>query len=389
MGAQAPVGTAGGTAGQMTGDTAGKVADGAAGQAPFFSIVMPCYGVEAYIAAALACIEAQTEGSWELIVVDDATPDASARIAQDFAERDPRVRVVHHERNGGLSQARNTGLKEARGSYVWICDPDDTYDPDLLARARAALERTQADVCLFGFAEEYYDEHGAFMYRNELPLQPAEWPAAQDWRGMVIGWETSTHFGYAWNKMYRRSIIEREGLSYEGVRLIEDVLFNAAYFRAAEGVAIIGGTPYHYAKRRGRSLTNANAYGSREYFALHRRRIETLRELFVGWDVFDAPTRETLGALYGRFVLSALERSFYPAEGLTASERLAWAREVLDDPLSRELLPVAATQGSRVLAHSLSVLRRLDARQALRLAHLVYLVHTKAYGMFTRLRSGR
>lgn len=366
-----------------------EAAGGAGSQAPFFSIVMPCYGVEAYIAQALSCIEAQTEGSWELIVVDDATPDASARIARDFAERDARVRVVRHERNGGLSQARNTGLAQARGSYVWICDPDDTYEPDLLARARAALERTQVDVCLFGFCEEYYDEHGDFMYRNDLPLQEGDCPNPQDWRGKVIGWETSTHFGYAWNKMYRRSLIEREGLSYEGVRLIEDVLFNAAYFRAAVGVTVIGGTPYHYAKRRGRSLTNANAYGAREYFDLHRRRIETLRGLLVAWDVFDAPTRETLGALYGRFVLSALERSFYPKEAMGRAARLAWAREVLADPLSCELLPCARTQGSRVLALSLSVLRKLDARRAMRLAHLVYLVHTKAYGAFTRLRSGR
>lgn len=206
---------------------------------------------------------------------------------------------------------------------------------------------------------------------------------------MVIDLETSTHFGYAWNKMYRRGLIECEGLSYESARLIEDVLFNAAFFDAATSLAVMDGTPYHYAKRRGVSLTNANAYGAHEYFELHRRRIETLRELFVGWDVFGQDTRGRLGGLYGRFVLSALERSFYPKEGMTRSARLAWAREILADPLSRELLPCAQAQGSRALGMSLSVLRRLDARGALGLARLIYLVHTKAYGTFTRLRSGR
>ncbi len=362
---------------------------GGAGEPPFFSIVMPCYGVEAYIDKALECVRAQTEGSWELIVVDDATPDASARIAQEFARRDPRVRVVHHGRNAGLSQARNTGLAQARGRYVWICDPDDTYEPDLLARARACLERTLADVCLFGFCEEYYDEHGAFMYSHDLPLQEADYPRPQDWHAMVIDLETSTHFGYAWNKVYRRSLIEREGLTYESTRLIEDLLFNAAFFNAATGVAVLGGMPYHYAKRRGTSLTNANAYGAREYFDVHRRRIECLRGLFVDWDVFSPDTRERLAGLYGRFVLSALERSFYPKEGMSASARLSWAREILDEPLSCELLPCARAQGSRALDVSLSVLRRRSARAALGLARLVYLVHTRAYGTFTRLRSGR
>ena len=89
--------------------------------APFFSIVMPCYGVEAYIGQALECILKQTERSWELIVVDDATPDASALIAERAAAGDARIRVVRHERNLGLSGARNTGISQARGEYVWIC----------------------------------------------------------------------------------------------------------------------------------------------------------------------------------------------------------------------------------------------------------------------------
>ena len=95
--------------------------------APFFSIVMPCYGVEAYIGQALECILKQTERSWELIVVDDATPDASASIAERAAAGDARIRVVHHERNLGLSGARNTGISQARGEYVWICDTGKKY----------------------------------------------------------------------------------------------------------------------------------------------------------------------------------------------------------------------------------------------------------------------
>ena len=119
--------------------------------APFFSIVMPCYGVEAYIGQALECILKQTERSWELIVVDDATPDGSALIAEHAAAGDARIHVVHHECNLGLSGARNTGISLARGEYVWICDPDDTYESDVLSRARSALERSHADVCLFGY----------------------------------------------------------------------------------------------------------------------------------------------------------------------------------------------------------------------------------------------
>lgn len=359
------------------------------GQPPFFSIVMPCYGVEAYIAQALECILAQTEASWELIVVDDATPDRAASIAQALADRDGRVRVVRHERNEGLAQARNTGLACARGRYVWICDPDDTYEPDLLARARAALEATPADVCLFGYCEQYFDESGAFMYRNDLPLEAGTYPRPEDWHGLVLGWEASTHFGYAWNKMYRRELVCAESLGYETVRLIEDVLFNARFFASASSLVVLGGTPYRYAKRQGSSLTNANAYGAREYFDLHVRRVSTLRGLLASWGVLDEGARGLLGGLYGRYVLSALERACYPREGLSHADRIAWCREVLGAELSQALLPGARGQGSRALRIGLAVLKTGSPALCTAFARLIYLVHAKAYGAFTRLRSGR
>lgn len=357
--------------------------------APFFSIVMPCYGVEAYIGQALECILKQTERSWELIVVDDATPDGSALIAERAAAGDARIRVVHHKRNLGLSGARNTGISQARGKYVWICDPDDTYESDVLSRARSALERSHADVCLFGYCEEYYDEAGAFMYRNDLPLEAGEYLSPQDWYSLVIAWESSTHFGYAWNKIYRRACIDEGSCSYENVRLIEDVLFNVEFFARARSVVVLDGTPYHYAKRKGSSLTNANAYGAREYFDLHVRRVSALRDLLCSWDVLDEHAAGILGGLYGRYVLSALERACYPREGLSHEQRIAWCREILGIELSRTLLPQACDQGSRALRAGLSVLKTSSPRLCVAFARTIYLVHTKAYGVFTRLRSGR
>ena len=357
--------------------------------APFFSIVMPCYGVEPYIAHAIECVEAQAEGSWELIVVDDATPDASIAIVERAMSDDARIRVVRHDRNLGLAEARNTGISHARGRYVWICDPDDTYEPDLLACARRVLEASCADVCLFGYCEEYYDETGAFMYRNDLPLEECACPVPQDWHGRVIGWESSTHFGYAWNKMYRRELVVEHGLKFETVRLIEDVLFNVDYFACASSVAVLSGTPYHYAKRKGSSLTNANAYGAHEYFDLHVRRVSALRALLQSWDVLDDSTLGVLGGLYGRYVLSALERACYPREGLSHADRIAWCRTILDTGLSRELLPAACGQGSRALGMGLAVLKTGRPAPCVAFARAIYLVHVKAYGVFTRLRSGR
>ena len=138
---------------------------------PYFSIVMPAYGVEAYIEQAdPAGIQAQTESDWEMIVVDDCAKDRSGEIADREAQKDERIRVLHLEENVGLSKARNAGMKEACGSYIWFMDPDDTVDKDVLEQVRRSLEKNQAEVVMFGLVEEYYNGKGALSYTHrDLP----------------------------------------------------------------------------------------------------------------------------------------------------------------------------------------------------------------------------
>lgn len=99
---------------------------------PLFTVVMPAYGVEKYLAKAVESIESQTFQEWELIIVEDGSPDKTGSLAEKLKEKDARIRVIHHEQNKGLSEARNTGIQHAAGRYIWFMDPDDTVDMDLL-----------------------------------------------------------------------------------------------------------------------------------------------------------------------------------------------------------------------------------------------------------------
>lgn len=107
--------------------------------APLVSVVMPVYGVERYIGAAVRSVLAQSLPAFELIVVDDCTPDGSIEVVQSFA--DPRVRIVRHERNQGLAAARNTGIAQARGRFVALLDSDDVSPPERLALQVELLDR--------------------------------------------------------------------------------------------------------------------------------------------------------------------------------------------------------------------------------------------------------
>ena len=107
---------------------------------PGVSVIMPAYNVAAYIGEAIESVIAQTFTDWELIIIDDGSPDESGAIADSYAEGDARIRVVRQE-NGGLSAARNHGLRVARGELVALLDSDDLWHPSFLAAQVALLQQ--------------------------------------------------------------------------------------------------------------------------------------------------------------------------------------------------------------------------------------------------------
>ena len=111
---------------------------------PRFSVVMPVHDAEAILDAAIVAIEHQTFEDWELVVVDDASRDASAVIVQRHAAADPRIRIISHACNKGAAAARNTGMDAARGRYIWFVDADDSFDAHILEQVDAEIIQSDA-----------------------------------------------------------------------------------------------------------------------------------------------------------------------------------------------------------------------------------------------------
>ena len=121
---------------------------------PKISVVVPVYKVEKFIAECLESILAQDFNAFEVIAVDDGSPDSSGAICDDFAHRDPRITVVHKE-NGGPAAARKTGVEHARGEWICLIDSDDILLPHALATLFAASQKfPEADI-IEGFYVEF------------------------------------------------------------------------------------------------------------------------------------------------------------------------------------------------------------------------------------------
>ncbi|MFC6153971.1 glycosyltransferase family 2 protein [Nocardioides yefusunii] len=111
---------------------------------PTVGVVVPAYGVEAYLAATLDSLIAQTYPHWRCVVVDDGSPDRSGEIADAYAAQDRRITVLHTD-NGGLGAARNRGTKAVKGEYLAYLDSDDVLAPDALEHLVATAEESGSD----------------------------------------------------------------------------------------------------------------------------------------------------------------------------------------------------------------------------------------------------
>ncbi len=344
------------------------------------------YGSEAYIADALFDVQNQVCPDWELIVVDDASPDGSRAIVERFVAADPRIRLETHAQNRGLSAARNTGLAAARGEYVWFPDPDDRYDFTLLQSVRSSLAQQEAPVVMLGHVDEFYGPDGNFQNAIEYPLESHHYGRAK-LRSHVLEFEKGTHYGYAWNKVYQRSYLQEGSFCFaDDLPLIEDIEFNIRVFQDLPALNVVGQLLYRYAKREQANLTNKFVP---RYYEVHRMRIELLRNQLESWGLLDDEARATLGSLYARYILSALERNRQKESGMSAAQQREWLQGVFADPLFDELIPLAQAD-SRALNVCLKPLQQRNASKCLALGGMIHTAKNGALrNVFQKLKAGR
>ncbi len=181
---------------------------------------MPAYKVEKYISAAIESVLAQTFRDWELIIVNDGSPDDSKSVAESYAIKDDRISVVSKP-NGGLSSARNFGLRYAIGEYVHFFDSDDRILHNHYENYLKSLETTP-DIVIAGYYVEYLDENETVkkLETRSLPTTSGKEIDAKEPQEVI------KFVCYAWNKLFRREFIEKNKLFYEeGLSRIEDAEF--------------------------------------------------------------------------------------------------------------------------------------------------------------------
>lgn len=170
---------------------------------PKISIIVPVYKAEAYLSRCVDSLLAQTLPDFELLLVDDGSPDCSGALCDQYAERDKRVRAFHKE-NGGVSSARQYGLDHAHGEYVIHADPDDWVEPDMLESLYRKAKEEDADMVICDFYEELGTKQ---IYKRQQP------PSLNHDTILRALLSQQIH-GACWNKLVRRSCFEKYHVSF-------------------------------------------------------------------------------------------------------------------------------------------------------------------------------
>jgi glycosyltransferase involved in cell wall biosynthesis len=237
---------------------------------PLISVIVPVYGVEAYLERCVDSLRAQTYENLEIILVDDGSKDRCPQICDACSIADPRIRVIHQE-NAGLSGARNSGIEIARGEYLAFVDSDDYVAPDFIYDLYTMLQETGCAIgqCRFAYVHgeplKQSNSSQVWIYRGKSLMEQLYGPE-----------EEATCFVVAWNKLYRRELFEE--IRYPLGKIHEDEATTYRLFDKGQKLAFLDRPLYGYFMENSGSITSAFSLKRLHWLDAHEERIRYFLE---------------------------------------------------------------------------------------------------------------
>lgn len=203
------------------------------------SVIIPVYNSEKYISDCLDSILTQTYRDIEIVVVDDGSTDETFEICKKYQNIDERI-VALRKKNGGVSSARNMGIKKASGEYILFVDSDDMVPENFVEEMINNVDNDSVMV-VCGFVEKTIKNTKEFAYKKKIDKNKFDF----------LMYAYNSIGGFCWNKIYSRKIIMDKNIRFdEKIKNYEDMLFNMQYISYIETIKYIKSTKYIYNQRK-------------------------------------------------------------------------------------------------------------------------------------------
>lgn len=214
------------------------------------SIIVPVYNVEKYLDKCINSIVSQTYKNLEIVLVDDESHDNCPEICDKWSEKDKRIKVIH-KKNGGVSSARNEGLKNATGSIIGFVDSDDYVEPDMIMNLYNNYVKFGADISVCSYNDEYLNGKIKPGKRFNEKIKVIEKKEAIE--NLILEQNISNHL---WNKIYNRNLFE--GIFFPDGKKMEDLSIMYLLFEKSNRIVIDNYVGYHYLQHNGSIMGNIN-----------------------------------------------------------------------------------------------------------------------------------
>ena len=224
------------------------------------SLIVPIYNVEKFLPSCIESIMRQTYKNIEIILVDDGSPDSCPQICDEYAEKDERIRVIH-QKNKGLSGARNTGIANAQGEYLVFVDSDDTVEPTMVEDLYTYA--TENDCAIVACGRNYVFEDGQVICKIT-----DETSKVYNFEDAMHEMNTFTLFDMsAWAKIYKKELFE--SIRFPEGKLSEDYYIAYKLFDMAQSIGYVAKPLYNYLQRqssisRNKKINHDFAYAAKE-----------------------------------------------------------------------------------------------------------------------------
>lgn len=205
------------------------------------SIIVPVYKVEQYLTKCIDSILAQTFADFELILVDDGSPDKCGMICDKYANEDKRIKVIH-QKNAGVSTARNRALDNACGEYIGFVDSDDWISPDMYEMLMRDIVEYRSDIAICGIIKEFCNGE-QIQFSNENRFFTIN---SQEAIKNIL--ENKIFSGYLVNRIYKKNLFECLRLNPD-INMCEDLLLSYYLFKKAKKITYNPANGYYYFQR--------------------------------------------------------------------------------------------------------------------------------------------
>lgn len=341
------------------------------------SIVIPIYNMGDSLEVCVDSLLEQNYPNIEILLIDDGSKDNSLEICNNLKIKDNRIRVYHTE-NRGSGPARNTGIENAVGRYIYFPDADDKLKEDAISILVKAMENGKYDLVVFGYESIDYNEN--VILRKQYPEMEKEGDLIRkDYSDYVVSTRRYGIQGAPWNKFFDLDVVKKYSVEYPPLRRHQDEGFISRYVCHVNKIHFIKDVLYsHYINDLKKEWDKYPVDYVDAVIGLYKTRKETI----LTWNKEDRKTKAIVEHEYICNIIKAFELSYSPKMNLNSNERLEWLKKQIErSQLLNITLPTSLGHYQKLV---FNLLKKRSFNMAISIMHFKIIIEKNGWLKFFR-----